>query len=235
MQYTIDHSYSKAYVFVAGDTQDWYLSSGKPQYTKFKIESIEYADGFQKAIVKSRVDRVLSMNGRELTTELVVSDLWKMVDGKWMWYHDTDILETPFGPVKIDRTLPPAGGGGGAVPKDVSPEAVTKVAGNLKVEASTDKQELVFEEGRASDEEIVFHNGLNGVVRVEADIVGDYRAYSVEPNDVQVPAGADLRLSVRYKPIVNPVEASLRLTVAPFNRTLSIPLKYKTGTPTASR
>jgi hypothetical protein len=230
MQYTMDRTYSKAYAFVADDDKDWYLSSGKPQYTKFEIESIEYADGFQTATVKTKVTRVLSMNGHDMNTDLVVAYLWKIADGKWMWYHDPDVLDTPFGPVRIDRTLPPAGTrGGGPVPKDMSQEAASKAAGNLKLDATTDKKELLFEEGQLSDQELIFHNGLSGIVRVEADIIGDYRAYSVEPSDIQVQPGADLKLHVHYKPLQNSIDASVRLVIEPFNRTLIVPLKYKTA------
>jgi len=234
LRFNVDHTYSKAYTLVAEDTRDWYLSSGKPQYTKFEIQDVEYADGFKKATVKAKVSRVLSMSGRDISTELVVSDLWRIEDGKWMWYHDTDVIETPFGPVKVDRTLPPAGTRTAEVPKDLTPDATSKAAGNLRMDAFTDKQELFFDEGHPGDQELVFHNGLKGIVRIEADIVGDYRAYSVEPSDVQVLPGADLKLHVHYKPIANAVETSVRLLIDPFNRTLLVPVKYK-NTPASSR
>jgi hypothetical protein len=122
----------------------------------------------------------------------------------------------------------------GAVKVDPSPEAVEGAAKNLNVDVSTDKKELVFEMTRPSDEELVFHNGLRGVVRVEADIIGDYRAYSVEPGDIQVQPGADLRLRVHYKPSQSAIETSVRLVIDPFNRTLIIPLKYKASSAAAA-
>jgi hypothetical protein len=227
MQFTVDHRYSKAYELVAEETRDWYLSSGKPQYTKFSIESIEYSSDFQQATVKTKVTRVLSMNGRELPTELVIPDLWKMDDGKWMWTHDPDVLVTPFGEFKKPHFDASAPSSASALPKDLSPEAAVKASTGLKVDVSTNKKELLFEEGKTGDQEIVFHNGMPGNVVVNADIVGDYRAFSVTPASTELQSGKDLVLKISYKPSPNPVPASLRLGVDPLNRNLIVSLKFR--------
>jgi len=224
MQYTIDRGYRKAYELVAEETKDWYLSSGKPQYTKFQIEAVEYSKDRKMATVKSKVTRVLSMNGREIATELVVEDRWKFVAGNWMWWHDPNVLVTPFGEVKIDRSKGVAVTDDKTMPRDMSPEAAAKAAQGLNLDATTDKKELVFEQGRPGDLDLVFHNGLKGFVRVTSDIIGDYRGFSVDPPEIQVAADSDLKLHVHYKPVADLAGASLRISIDPFNRTLNVPL-----------
>ncbi len=226
LQYTIDRSYSKAYELVASETKDWYLSSGKPQYKTFKLENIDYSKNFKEATVHSRVTRVLSMNGREISTELVVNDQWKLESGKWMWYHDPDVLITPFGEVKIDRSKVSASGPA-PIPKDTSPAAAQEAAGKLTLETTTSKQVLLFEEGKPGSDDFMFHNGLPGVIDVLIDVVGDYRAFSVEPKHAQVEGGKDLAVKVDYRPSANPMPAFVRVTIQPFGRTVQVPLKFK--------
>jgi hypothetical protein len=229
LQFTVERSFSKAYDLVAPETKDWYLSSGKPQYTSFKIESIDYSKNYKDAMVHSRVTRVLSMNGREVSSELLVPDLWKFEGGKWMWYHDPNVMVTPFGEIKMDRSRLAANPGAPPVPRDTSPNAVLDAAKGLSMEASVNKKELLFEDGKPGSDELVFHNGLAGVVDVLIDIVGDYRDFSVEPKHVQLEGKKDLTVKVEYKPAPNPSPAFVRLTVEPFERTLQIPLKFKTA------
>lgn len=231
LQYTVERSYSKAYELVAPETKDWYLSSGKPQYTTFKIEGVDYSKDYKEATVHSRVTRVLNMNGADRSTELVVDDLWRFEGGKWVWWHDPDVLVTPFGEIKIDRTKISANPGPAPIPKDTSLSAVQEAAGKVSLEASASKQELLFEEGKPGSDDFVFHNGASGFVDMFVDIVGDYVAFSVSPKHVQLEGGKNLTLKVDYKPSANPMPAFVRLTIQPFERTLQIPLKFKAAAP----
>lgn len=231
LQFTVDHSYSKAYELVASETKDWYLSSGKAPYTAFKIEGIDYAKDYKQANVRARVTRVLTMNGREVPTDIVITDLWKLEGGKWMWYHDPNVLVTPFGEIKFDRSKMSAHAGPAPIPSDLSLSAAEQAASKVGQEISTDKQELLFEQGTPGSEELVFHNGLQGIVDVEIDIVGDYVAFSVEPRHVQVQSGKDLTLKVSYKPSSNSISSVVRLTIEPFQREVKIPLKFKPAAP----
>jgi len=230
IQYTIDRNYKRAYELVAEETKDWYLSSGKPQYNSFHIEDIEYSKDFQEATVKSKVTRELEMNKQVRTTEFTISDLWKMEDGKWMWYHDPNVLMTPFGEIKIDRSKLAANAGPAPIPSDVSPEAAAAAASNLNVQASVSKREVSFAGGKAASDEFVFHNGLKGVVTLVADIVGDYRSFSVEPRRVQLESGKEVTFQVHYQPSENLSPATVRLTLDPFQRELHIPIRVSGAT-----
>lgn len=225
IQYTIDKNYKRAYELVAEETKDWYLSSGKPQYNSFHIEDIEYSKDFQEATVKSKVTRELTMNSQVRTAELTISDLWKMEDGKWMWYHDPNVLMTPFGEIKIDRSKLAANAGPAPIPSDVSPEAAAAAASKLNVQATVNKREVSFAQGKAAIDELVFHNGLKGVVIVVADIVGDYRSFSVEPRRVQLESGKDMTFKVRYQPAENLSPATVRFTMEPFGREMHVSIR----------
>jgi hypothetical protein len=222
MQFTIDRAFSKAYMLVAKDDQDYYLSSNKPQYKAFKIQKIDYSKNLKQATVMTQVTRVLSMQGRELQSEIVVSDLWKMVDGKWVWYHDPDVIETPLGPIRITHTPPSAGS---SIPTNTGPDEVISASHNLRGEATVDKKEVVFVQGAASSDEVVVHNGFPGPIELESDIVGDYGSFFVEPAHSEVPADKDVVLKVSYKPLDRSLVTNLRVRVEPFNRTLMIPLR----------
>lgn len=239
LQYTLDRSYSKAYELVAAETKDWYLTSGKAAFTAFKIESIDYSKDYKEATVHTRVNRILSMNGHDTTADIVISDVWKLEGGKWMWYHDPNVLVTPFGEIKIDRSKLSPHPGPAPIPSDTSEAAAAKAASNVganaSTEASTDKKQLFFEQGTPGSQELVFHNGLTGYVTVEIDIVGDYKSFTVEPKEARVESGKDLTLKIGYSAALNPSPASaVRLTIEPFQRELRIPLKFGAPSPDAA-
>jgi len=224
MQFMVDKAYSKAYQLVAEESHDWYFSSSRPQYTRFKIEGIEYAQGLERAIVKSRVTRVLSMNGHDMPSEIVVEDLWKLEGGKWMWYHDPEVLETVFGPVRIHRD-PDNGSPTVLVPTNPE-DLATKGQMRITGEARVDKTSLPFQQGVEGSGEVLFHNGYPGVVTISVDIVGDYRSFTVQPVSADVPSGQDLVVKVAYKQIGTVLKSMLRIRVAPLNKTLTVPLDW---------
>jgi hypothetical protein len=233
MGYTRDKTYRKAYEMVAEETKDWYLNSAKSQYTAYTVLDIEYSPDFQQAKVQTKLKAVLSMGGHDVPTEIVATDQWRFEDGKWMWYHNPNVYLTPFGEIPLHPSKKPADAGAAPIPK-VDPSSVAARAKNITMQLTTDKDELVFDPGNAGEEEEVsFHNGLQGLVVVNADIVGDYRSFSVEPAQKQVQAGEDAVFKVHYKPSQNPSKASVRLDVDPFNRALMVPIRIKGSAPVA--
>jgi len=226
MQYTVDRAYRKAYELVAEDSKDWYFSAGHAQYTKFKIEGIEYQPDFQHATVKTRVTRVLSMNGHDMPAETLVEDLWNLVDGKWMWVHDPDVIDTPLGRIKRTKVAEDANS---TLPKDMGPEATQDFDRNIKNGGTLSKDQLTFDSSEESLQEVVFHNGFPGVVSVSADIVGDYRIFSVFPLQMDAAATKDIVFRVSHKAGLEPAVAAtyLRVRIEPFNRTMMLPLKLR--------
>jgi hypothetical protein len=224
MQFMVDRAFSKAYPLVADESKDWYLGSGKATYKSFKIQSVEYSQDLQAATVKTLIAEVFSMQGHDISKEVVVTDLWKLEDGKWMYFHDPDVYSTPMGDIRIDRKAPSHSAD---VPKDLSQDAATKAEQRLTLEATTDKSEMVFVQGAAGSDEIIVRNGFAGPVDLISDIVGDYGAFSVEPRNIEIQSGKQVVLKVSYKPLDRVIETFLRVRVEPFDRMLNVTLRLK--------
>ena len=82
-------NFRKAFEMVAEDSKDYYLSLSKEQLSSPKISDIAYADRFTTAVVTAAVVRKTNMGAAgivEIPSTRV--DTWKLVGGKWMWYHD---------------------------------------------------------------------------------------------------------------------------------------------------
>jgi hypothetical protein len=224
LQYNVEGNYRKAFEMVAEDSKDFYFGMAKPKYLSFELTAINYTDNFTKAEVKGSVKKVVMFAGREVEMPIPVSDTWEMRDGKWMWAHkESKSIETPFGTVTIDPSAKPAAS---AVPKDMSMDAARSAEKQLVVQTGVSKESLSFTRGKAGSDEVVFHNGLNGFVKVLATPLFDGGTVKAEPIEASVPGGKDVTLVVRYDPSAGtPINTPvLRLTVEPFNQTYYIPL-----------
>jgi hypothetical protein len=210
LQYQADGNFRKALDLVAEDTQDYYLASNKAKLFSFKIENIEYSDKFTKAKVDSTVKKT---RPGAIAIEITVTqtDTWKIVNGKWMWYF------TPVGNSLLELT--------GTLPKDPNPTAVAAAAGKITTATSIDKHSLTFTLGTAAIEEVVFHNGNRGPVKLLSDVIGNQQEFAVEPLTASVAADQDFTVKISYTPVEGPaVPAKVRLTVEPFQQEILIPV-----------
>jgi len=211
LQYQVDGNFRKALDLVAEDTQDYYLTASKTKLVSFKIDTIEYSDKFTKAQVNSLVRKT---RAGAIATEITVTqnDTWKIVNGKWMWYF------MPVGNPLIELT-------GQALPKDATPAAVAAAAGKIAAVTSVDKESLKFTPGTAGTEQVVFHNGNNGPVKLVADILGNSAEFQVEPATGLVNADGNATVKVTYAPVDNlAIQTRVRLTIEPFGRQIFIPV-----------
>ncbi|MEQ1947665.1 MAG: hypothetical protein ABL995_10780 [Bryobacteraceae bacterium] len=234
LQYNVDANYRKAYDMVAEDSKDFYFGMSKPQYKTFELSGIDYTDNFTKAMVRGSVKRPVSFMGKEIEMPMPVVDAWRLENGKWMWVQpQTKTMLTPLGevpvPIANGSGANNSGGGSGAapvLPKDFTPEAAQAAARELKVQATIDKKELKFTKGEASTQEVTFHNGLNGSVRIIATPLLDGGIFKADPPTAMVEANKDAKFTVHYDPAAGtPVGGPvLRLTVEPFQQLLFIPL-----------
>jgi len=213
LQDQVDGNFRKALDLVAADTQDYYLSAAKTKVLSFKIENIEYSDKFTKAKVDSSVRKTYA-GAIPIEITVTQSDTWKIVNGKWMWYF------TPGGnPLQELTGLP--------LPKDPNPAAVAAAASKITAATSLDKQSLTFTRGSAATEQVVFHNGNRGPVKVIADVIGNPQEFAVEPLTAAIAADQDLTVKISYTPVEGPiVRAKIRLTVEPFQREFLIPVTF---------
>lgn len=228
LQYQVDGSFRKSFDLVAEDTKDWYFAAAKAKLIFFKIESVEYSNDFTQATVKSVTRRNITTMGHSFVLDVPVPDRWKIEDGKWVWYRDTTVINTPFGavPAPLKGTGPPArAGGGSGLPWDMSPEAAVATANKLMSGASVDRKSITFGAGKTAVEEIVFHNGVPGIVRLVVGKSTPMDSISMDVTDVVVAPEADVRVKVTYTPDDGVVRTTtLRLTVEPFGQVFAIPV-----------
>jgi hypothetical protein len=217
MKYQIAGNYRKALDFVAADTQDYYFTSPKMKMFTFKIDEIQYSDKFTQASVIATVKKTRI---GAIPIDIIVSqtDLWKIENGKWMWYY-----KPPPNPL-LELS-------GQTVPKD--PKAIAAAASSIKSSTSVNKQSVTFTLGQAGMDEVVFHNGNQGTVNLVSDIFGNPDEFKVEPVTAAVPANQDFKVKVTYTPQPGPrIPAKVRLTVQPFQQELLVPVIFAPDTST---
>lgn len=154
---------------VCEDTRDYYYDLGKKSPRSFKIAKVDFAEGFQSAIVQLTVSAEVAMIGGTFTVDAPVPTQWKLENGKWCFYltkEQQTATQTPFGkfpvPERGQPTASPAQGGQTAF----RPVTVAEVMGGVKSTADT----VIFDATRAAAAEIQFTNSLPG--RVEVSIAG---------------------------------------------------------------
>jgi hypothetical protein len=213
LQYQVDGNFRKALDLVAVDTQDYYLSATKLKLFSFKIQNIEYSDKFTKAKVGALVKKTYP---GAIPVEITVSqtDTWKIVNGKWMWY-----FTPPQNPV-LELT-------GQGIPKDTNPAAVASAATKIKAATSVDKRSLKFTLGAAGSEQVVFHNGNRGPVKLVADVIGNWTELKVEPASELVNTDQNATVKITYAPQKNfTMPTQVRLTIEPFQQKILIPVTF---------
>ena len=87
----VDGKFRQAINLVAEDTQDAYFSSPKAEYKAFKIEGIDFSDGFAKANVHLTMKQVWKLKAEGFLQDTVVdapmTTAWKIENGKWVFYQ----------------------------------------------------------------------------------------------------------------------------------------------------
>jgi len=224
----VEGNFRKAYELVSKESQDYFFSTAKEKPKSFKIEDIQYSDHFSKAAVKISTTRKMLVASYTIDVPNLVVDRWKLVGGKWMWYHDP-ALETgnlfglPIGPVGEPTGVKPK-----AVPTDTSPEAVAAAAKEALKPADNrpplQQASVEFVSGKPGVQEITFHNTYSGQIRIDTSIAGNAAGLSVEKSQSMVDALGDTVVRVHYEPGEVAPSASLVIEVQPFRRTYSLPI-----------
>jgi hypothetical protein len=101
-QLQVDKKYRQGESMVADDTKDYYYNNGKFNIKSFSIERVELLDDNTRAkvTIKAKVTLV-TPNAPPMDFDAPLTTLWKVEDGKWVWYFDAAVaLETPFGKIK---------------------------------------------------------------------------------------------------------------------------------------
>jgi hypothetical protein len=237
LQYHVDGNFRKAYDMVAEDTKDRYFNTGKVQLRGFKIDDIKFADDFTKASVTATMSKTVMVVGQEIPIATPSTITWKIENGKWVWYDEPKPPSTPLGfAFPSPASAAPANGpdnGDPALPKDFNDQTIAAAARSILQQVSVDKKEITLAADKASEERVVFHNGMPGSVQVEltAPEIPGFSA-KVEPSIVR--AAADVPVVFRYEPgdlKARPDPINVQLMVQPLNQLFVIRVNFAAAAP----
>jgi len=228
MQLHVDGNFRKAYEMVAEDTKEDYFNSGKARLTAFKINDVKFGDNFTRATVSATISKTVNVMGTDLPIQMPSTSTWKIENGKWVWYNDAqNAWVTPVGPASAS---PGASSNETAVtlPKDFDEKAIAAAARSILQQVSVDKQEITLAVDKASEEKVVFHNGMTGSVQVELT-VPEIPGFTAKVENRLVRAAADLPVVFRYEPgdrAVRRDPAEVQITVQPLNQVFVIRVNF---------
>jgi len=229
MQLHVVGNFRKAYDMVAEDTKEDYFNSGKSQLKGFKINDLKFTDNFTKATVSATLSKVLSILGTDVPVEMPSVSTWKIENGKWVWYNDAQgAWLTPMGPA----AAPPAAAlnstaSDGALPK-VDDKAVADAARSILQQVSVDKKEITLTTDKASEESVVFHNGLTGSVQLQVTIP-EIPGLTVKLQQSIVRASGDAPVVFRYEPggqAARRDPVAVQIVVQPLNQEFVIRVNF---------
>lgn len=236
-QYHVDGNFRKAYDLVADDTKDQYFAAQKTRFKSFKIDYIRYSSDFTKADVQLTTERTWRMRPDlpETVMAMPMATTWKIENGKWVWSQsEAPQVQLPMGP----SAVPPKANASGA-PKlpNVSQGAIAAAARNILQQSSIDKAQVVLATDKPSSDQVVFHNGFPGSVRVVLDAGAKLPGLKAELNKTELNAGENAVLKVSYQPPDKDPRPplTLRLTVAPFNQVFTIAVSFGAPSKEAAR
>jgi hypothetical protein len=236
-EYEKEGNFRKAYDLVAEESRDYYFSVSKQKGLPFSIDDVQYADNFSLATVKATVTKQMGLSGQQVEVPSVVTTLWKLEKGEWVWYHDPskDVLLTIVGALPTAGltagATPPAGvsqaPNSSPLPKDVSPRAAVAAASKLTEKATIDKPSIAFTLGKEGADVITFRNQNSGQVRVSVGVRGSTDSVTIDAVDRLLMANAELPVKVTYKPTGDvPRQTVIEFVVQPFDSVYRVPVKF---------
>ena len=170
-EYHVKGEFRKAESLVAEDTKEFFYTRNKPRYLSFEISRIEYSENFTRANVIVICEQYVLLPGfLDKPFKVPTPSTWKVVDGKWYWYVDPDVLrQTPFG--KMNPGPGPASGLMPSVPALPNPGSapalpnlgsVPTTPDFLFTQVKADKQSVSLKAGES--DKVTFFNGAPGMI-----------------------------------------------------------------------
>jgi hypothetical protein len=228
LQYHVDGNFRKAYDMVAEDTKDNYFSIGKIQLTGFKIDSIVYNDDFTKATVNTTMSKMFNFQGQDFPVTMPSTITWKVENGKWVWYNDVKpTWVTPMGPSVFGQAspnTPKANDSAGPAPKDLDDKAIAAAARSILQQTSVNKKDVMLATDKASEERVIFHNGMPGSVQLELAAPA-IPGLTAKLEQTVVRSAGDVAVVFRYEPGAQAAPSdpiNVQLLVQPLNQAFVI-------------
>lgn len=228
-QYHVDGNFRKAYDLVAEDTKDYYFAAQKFQFKSFRIDGVKFSDNFTKAEVTVTGERMWQPRAdfppTMMTTPMMTR--WKIENGKWVWSYNPDSeWLTPMGPSDRKAISAPAPS---VVPK-LDPGQIGAAARNILQQSSIDKNQVTLATDKPSSDQVVFHNGQPGPVKVILQALPSIAGFSAAFDKSDLNANENAMLKLHYEPgdkqTAPPAEVDLRFFVEPLSRPFGVKVKF---------
>jgi hypothetical protein len=234
----VDGTFRKAFDIVAEDTKEYYFATEKVRFKSFKIVDIVYSENFTQALVNLTGEREMKMRYDFPVTVVTIPmpTTWKIENGKWCWYeHNRPTWLTAMGPSDRDKLKPQTPAGGAAPPSaapDLSQAGLAARANTIIQQSSINKSELSLPLDRPSSENVVFHNGQQGTIKLMLADGVKPAGLTAELDKTDVNAGENAVVKVHFEPPADlavgavPSSFTLRLIMEPFSREFPINVKF---------
>ena len=156
-QLQAEGKFRQAESLVAEDTKDTYYNASKTKYISFEISRIEYSNEFTRAKATVLCEQIVPIPGfMDKPLKVPIPSYWKIVDGKWYWYVDPQLLrQTPFGVAKVPD---PSAAQGATLPEIKIPTA--EEMKYIFTQVKADKQQVELAAGGTQD--VTITNGAPG-------------------------------------------------------------------------
>lgn len=246
-QLHVEGNFRKAYGMVAEDTKDYYFNNKKETFVSFSIVGVRFVnDECTKASVDLNTEQAMRrLEFKGVVIPIPMTTLWKIEDGKWVWYRDPDDKQlTPMGLSDLDKIRP-----NGQTTEEqlaqrlhelTTPEEMAKRAGKIFGQTTIDKQEVTLALDKPSTAVVTFHNGQPGFVKLDLNAGEKIAGFTATLDKVDVGANENAVLKLSYEPPAGGSAAlsttqavEVRLFVQPFNQLLAVKVKF--GAPAANQ
>jgi len=177
----VQNKFRQSEALVADESKDDYYVSHKPQIEGFKISRVEMLDGGKRARVITLTKAKVTLAGAPTQVfEIPAMSSWKLIDGKWYWYLDRELMrQTPFGTAK-------EGDKSGALPGFNMPGSAPSLQ-DLQTAVQISRNVIELVPGGESQTVIVTNN-LPGVTVLKlAPRAAPIQGLVIEPMELTVP------------------------------------------------
>lgn len=233
----IDGKFRQAINLVAEDTQDEYFNSPKAEIKAFKIDSIDYSDGFTKAVVRMTVTQAWKLKAegfiQDQQVDAPMATTWKIEDGKWMFYNrrQTSGNLTPMG---LSADIKPDANA--SAPKKFDNDTMAQEAKRILNQSTTatglSQNQVTFAMDKPSSVKIKFHNGAAGSISISLVGMPNVLAgFSAKLDKQTVNANEDAFVDVSFTPpaeqtTVPPLGFEMAVAVEPFGQGFPIEVNF---------
>jgi len=211
-------------------------------FLKVTITGIDFSADFKKAAVHLETTQNWQVSTYSTVATTPVVTTWMIEDGKWVWFLDKQTFSkavTPMG----DSLPPPAPGtkleavsllnpdGTINIPKDFAEPARVAAQGMaILAQAGLDKNAVTFSVGKADQDEVKFHNGLNGQISLRLYEAPDIPGLKIAVSKTDLGPNEDAIIRFTYEPSEKPVpdvllrSYTVRVNLIPLNQ--EYPIKF---------